>query len=469
MEDQPDPPFMDYQTPAPGLGSGFVVATPRVGPYSISIATIAWIVILACVGIVAVLNWRALKMPARQEASEDVQLLITSRTLVGMQQLHSESNATASAVTSQAIANILLNAGPKQQLLLVSVTGELKGAKAAQKALDRCAPKLTDPADRADLAALRTIYTKGPGALSPQQRTELIKHEGWFGRLALSYGLPDSDPLRAQVLRASKKAAIAGFSFEGLTVFSILAGLALLITAIVRLAGGRLHLCYGRAPWHTTVYLESFALYLAGYFAIGYFAKAITHGSLILAYLLELVWVIFAMLWPRLRGMTWQGLRGALGWYWGQGFAKEAFAGILGYLAGLPIVMISAMFAYLLSSRTHTIATHPLVLSNTHGVWRIISLYLLASVFAPLVEETMFRGALFNHLRQRHGWFLSALISSFIFAAVHPQGWTAIPVLGAIGFVLASIREWRGTFIASATAHALNNGVVTTFVILALQ
>jgi membrane protease YdiL (CAAX protease family) len=64
---------------------------------------------------------------------------------------------------------------------------------------------------------------------------------------------------------------------------------------------------------------------------------------------------------------------------------------------------------------------------------------------------------------------ISGLISSLIFAAVHPQGWTAIPVLGAIGFVLASIREWRGTFIASATAHALNNAVVTTFVILALQ
>ena len=112
-----------------------------------------------------------------------------------------------------------------------------------------------------------------------------------------------------------------------------------------------------------------------------------------------MVWVIFAMLWPLLRGMTWQGLCGALGWYRGQGIIREMFAGIIGYLAGLPIVALSAVFAYVLSSRSHTVATHPLVFSDTHGIWRIIELYLLASVFAPLVEETMFRGALFNHLR----------------------------------------------------------------------
>lgn len=450
---------MDYQTPA----------APVVGPYSNTIATIAWIVILACVATVAVINWRISRTTARVEAAEDVQLLITSRSLVGMHHLHSESSPMASAVASQTVANLLLTAGPKQELLLATVTGELEGAKAAQEALDRCAPRLADPTDRADLALLRTIYSKGPGALSPLQRTDLIEHEGWFGRLALSFGLPDTDPARARVIQTAKKTAIAGLSFEVLVVFSVLGGLALLITAIVQLATGRLHLCYGRAPWLTTVYLESFALYLAGYFVIGYFAKAITHGSLMFAYFLELAWVIFAMLWPRLRGMSWQILCGALGWYRAQGIVKEMFAGVIGYLAGLPIVAISAMLAYLLSSRTHTVATHPLVLSNTHGIWRIISLYLLASVFAPLVEETMFRGALFNHLRQRHGWFVSALVSSFIFAAVHPQGWTAIPVLGAIGFVLASIREWRGTFIASATAHALNNAVVTTFVVLALQ
>lgn len=459
---------MDYQSFRPPLNDQ-APAAPAIGSYSVAIATIAWAVILACVAIVAVLNWRASKMPARIEATEDVQLLITSRSVVGLYHLHSQSNAMASAMATQTIANLSQNAGPRQQLLLVSVIGELQGAKAANEALDRIAPKLTDPADRADLATLRTIYTKGQSAVPPEQRTALIAHEHWFGRLALSFGQPDSDPLRARVLHEAKKAAVAGISFESLIVFALIGGLALLITAIILKATGRLHLCYGRAPWRTTFYLEAFALYLAGYFSIGFLARKIVPGSLLLGPILAMAWVIFAMLWPLLRGMTWQGLCGALGWYRGQGVVREAFAGIIGYLAGLPIVALSAVFAYVLSSRTHTMTTHPLVFSNTHGAWAIIEMYLLASVFAPLVEETMFRGALFNHLRQRHGWFLSALVSSLLFAALHPQGWTAIPVLGAIGFVLASIREWRGTFIASATAHALNNGVVTTFIILALQ
>lgn len=458
MDDQTIP-RVDYRTPA----------LPAVGPYSVAIATIAWIVILGCVATVAVLNWRLSKAPARVEATEDVQLLITSRSIVGLFHFHTQSDGMTAAVATQTITKLLQDAGPKQQLLIASVIGELQGRKQAQEELDRCAPKLTDPVDQADLATLRTIYSKGVDAVPPEQRTALIAHEGWFGRLALSFGQPDTDPQRARVLSQARKAAAAGISFEALIVFALIGGLALLITAIILRANGRLHLCYGRAPWRTTFFLEAFALYLAGYFAIGLAARKLEHGSLLLGPLLALAWVIFAMLWPLLRGMTWQGLCGALGWYRGQGIVREAIAGITGYLAGLPIVALAAVAAYLLSTRTHTFATHPLVFSNTHGAWAIIQLYLLASVFAPLVEETMFRGALFNHLRQRHGWFISALCSSLIFAAVHPQGWTAIPVLGAIGFVLASIREWRGTFIASVTAHALNNGVVTTFVILALQ
>ena len=212
-------------------------------------------------------------MPTRIEATEDVQLLITSRSVVGLNHLHSESNAMTAAVATQTIANLSQSAAPKQQLLLTSVIGELQGAKAAEQALDRLAPKLTDPADRADLIALRTIYTKGRGAVSPEQQAALVAHEGWFGRLAMSFGQPDTEPQRARVLREAKKAAVAGISFEALIIFGIIGGLALLITAIILRATGRLHLCYGRAPWRTTAYIEAFALYLVGYFFIGYFAR----------------------------------------------------------------------------------------------------------------------------------------------------------------------------------------------------
>ena len=53
-----------------------------------------------------------------------------------------------------------------------------------------------------------------------------------------------------------------------------------------------------------------------------------------------------------------------------------------------------------------------------------------------------------------------------IFAAIHPQGWAAIPVLGCIGFNLAMIRQWRGSLIAPIAAHALNNGAILTLLLM---
>jgi membrane protease YdiL (CAAX protease family) len=438
-------------------------------PYSKKVAAICWSIIVICVAVVAVANWRASKTPARIEAAADVQLLMTSRTLVGAFHHRANENAVASNMAAGALANVAQNASPKQDLLLVSVRGELEGPKAAENALDECAKHIVDPSDRADLKTLRTIYSLGPERLNPDERSALIAHDGWFARLALSFGRPDTDPLRARVLHEAKRAAIAGYGFEALVVLGILAGIGLLITATVLRATGRLHLCYGRAPSKTTAFLEAFALYLAGYISIGLIARLIGHGSLILGPALSLAWIIFAMLWPLFRGVSWQQLRGGLGWYRGQGIVREAAAGVIGYLAGLPIIALSAVLAYVLSARTHTPMNHPLMFSDTRGAWAIIQLYLLASVFAPLVEETMFRGALFNHLRQWQDWFLSAVFSSIIFAALHPQGWAAIPVLGSIGFVLASIREWRGTFVSSVAAHALNNGMVTTLLVLTLQ
>ena len=74
----------------------------------------------------------------------------------------------------------------------------------------------------------------------------------------------------------------------------------------------------------------------------------------------------------------------------------------------------------------------------------------------------MFRGLFYRYLRARLSVVAAALVTGFVFAAVHPQGWTAIPALMAIGAWLAVLREWRGSIIAPMTAHALHNGVLVT-------
>jgi membrane protease YdiL (CAAX protease family) len=87
----------------------------------------------------------------------------------------------------------------------------------------------------------------------------------------------------------------------------------------------------------------------------------------------------------------------------------------------------------------------------------------------------MFRGVLYRHLREASarlgfvGSFLaSAVLVSFIFAVIHPQGVLAVPGLAALALAFTLVREWRGTLIPGMVAHAVNNGVLMLLVLLTL-
>ena len=99
----------------------------------------------------------------------------------------------------------------------------------------------------------------------------------------------------------------------------------------------------------------------------------------------------------------------------------------------------------------------------------ILLVYLVACVGAPITEEIMFRGVLYRYLRElSRTWTLilslvfSMVISSVLFAAIHPQGLTFIPVLGALAVAFCIGREWRGSLVAPMIAHGVNNGAVMT-------
>ena len=90
----------------------------------------------------------------------------------------------------------------------------------------------------------------------------------------------------------------------------------------------------------------------------------------------------------------------------------------------------------------------------------------LVAIFSGVGEETFFRGAFYHYLRRGMGVVVTVVLTAFFFAAVHPQGIVGIPAIASIGMVLALIREWRGSILASMTAHACNNLVVLTIGIL---
>jgi membrane protease YdiL (CAAX protease family) len=80
----------------------------------------------------------------------------------------------------------------------------------------------------------------------------------------------------------------------------------------------------------------------------------------------------------------------------------------------------------------------------------------------------MFRGVLYRHLRDStrplRPWqsvLVSALLVSFLFAVIHPQGFLGVPPLMALALAFTLMREWRGTLLPPMIAHGVNNGVAT--------
>ena len=156
---------------------------------------------------------------------------------------------------------------------------------------------------------------------------------------------------------------------------------------------------------------------------------------------------------------------------------REVIAGALGYFAGLPIYFGMALIVVIITLILNAITgddTKPqgnkiLDLVEGGGLWELILIYLLATVWAPVVEESIFRGCLFRHLRRRVGLVLAALGSAIVFAALHGYVLQGLLMVGTLGFWFALIREWRGNIIATATAHAIHNGVIMAVLIIVLS
>ncbi|MEH3053306.1 MAG: type II CAAX endopeptidase family protein [Patulibacter minatonensis] len=100
-----------------------------------------------------------------------------------------------------------------------------------------------------------------------------------------------------------------------------------------------------------------------------------------------------------------------------------------------------------------------------------IAYALLYPVAAPVAEELLFRGVLFKGLRDSfRGRFgrgpavaLGAVLSGVIFGALHLGGGQDdfIPVLIALGILLALAYEWSGTLYVPIFIHATNNAIAT--------
>lgn len=447
---------------------------------------LAWLGIL---GLVAFTTWsQATGGEKLRQAGDELGTVLQGRVILGTYALTGDKEKALKDLAP-------LKAGPYRQRLLVAVlVAEIDGRAAAGKYLaelealrkehDRPLAKSDEP--------LRDVVSRLYGGQPPDELTEeerdLLGRFGWLGRLAVAHRA-GADPDEAKEVRAA--------ALRGLVVATglLLAGLAVAVVGLILLGFFLSYWSAGQVEWALTprpprsgpdssgLYAEAFAVWMAAYLALtrlgGYVLglHLLTAGALAM-----LLSAALALGYARLRGRGWASVREDVGLHPGRGLGREVLAGLATYAVMVPLfVAAAALVAFLAGQFAGGPAptddpfapsarpSHPLARLVFGDVWVLVSIYLTASVVAPVVEELVFRGMLQRQVRGWVGRVPAALVVALPFAIIHPQGLLGVPVLLAIAVPLSLAREWRGSLVAPMVAHAVNNAAATTLILVLVR
>lgn len=159
----------------------------------------------------------------------------------------------------------------------------------------------------------------------------------------------------------------------------------------------------------------------------------------------------------RAHGVTW---REAFGFNSPRG-GRDALLGALAAMIALPVCFALAW----VSDRFFTRLGVPLeaqrvvqTLQASDAVWKMAYQGVLAILFAPVLEEIVFRGILYRTIKQ-HGFPRLALWgTSILFGAVHANLGTLLP-LCFLGALLALVYDTSRNLLSSIVTHSLFNAV----------
>ena len=288
--------------------------------------------------------------------------------------------------------------------------------------------------------------------------------------------------LGAQVAERATRIAISVVGFFGIAFVALAVGLVTLVILLVRASSGApMSRLAPTLLGHQGIHIELFAAWVVYEVALGVVAsRADLDGLGTIGVIIFQALGLLALAWPFVRGMPWSELRRELGLTMGAGIVREAAWGVLAWCMAVPMVLVGIVLSLLLGwlfGGSLSDASHPLqegLRSSSAG--GIVIWYLVAAVVAPVLEEILFRGGLYRGLRGATGsmpllasMVVSALLSSLVFAAIHPQGVLFVPILGALAMSFCLVRELRGSLVAPMVGHALNNGLIVTLNLMLLK
>ncbi len=380
-------------------------------------------------------------------------------------------------------------------LYRVVMLGEFLGAEQALKGLEDIDQQIPDPEGEGDAPKLpgeagageylRRVYsgTLDDAPLSPEL-LDAQDYLGWWAKLARLHNAERDDPARVEMVENGRRVFVL-ISVVGVAGILVAIGAtAACIYIVVRLSRRSIKARIVPPVPGGSVYLEIFGVFLCGFLVISIVGDIVTKtnpGNPQPAIYTALVgqWaLILVPLWPLVRGVPLSRLRADLGLHRGQGVFREIGAGVVGYLAGLPLLVAGyiAMVVLMVIVNSFRPDGDPIAPNNpvlemvqNPSVLVLVLSFSLAVIWAPLVEETVFRGALLRHVRGRTGIIGGTLITALVFAFLHPYGPVFTPPLIALGVTFALLRQWRGSLIAPMTAHFLHNGTLLAVFITAMS
>ncbi|MEL6499376.1 MAG: CPBP family intramembrane glutamic endopeptidase [Planctomycetota bacterium] len=393
-----------------------------------------------------------------QSPSEQVRAAIVAAQLVGTDQIGARLDAAAEATFDATV-------------------GDLGGAFGLSS---EASTMLLD-----DVQTLDQLY-RGE-TITDEQAVALVERHGWFGELAIAHG--DEAALEPLVGGGGLLLTLLGLA-GGVMLLAFLGGFVVLILAIVFAATGRLKARFVPPLPGGSVYLETFAVFVVGFMVLQAAGAALslvlTEQTATIA-TMALQWLLLlTVAWPLVRGVPRAVWREQMGMVAPRGVLREIGAGVVGYMAGVPLYFGAAALSMLLIVLREFIVglvqqskggdpapavgpsgpVNPVFeMVSGQGVLGLVVLASLVVLWAPIVEELVMRGALYRHLRGRLHWLVSAIVSAMLFGLLHQYDVLMLLPVISLGLVFAAVREWRGSIIGCITGHMLHNATVFGLVV----
>lgn len=142
-----------------------------------------------------------------------------------------------------------------------------------------------------------------------------------------------------------------------------------------------------------------------------------------------------------------------------EGTRKSVLISILIGILGVPASLLLQMVILQIEQR---FLGQSIASQNTQNIVQLIMnnmIFILATTIAgPIMEEFVFRRAIFGSLEKRFGFFLPALLSSVLFAFAHNDGHYLL--YAGLGFLFCGMYRYSGRIWTSMITHVGMNLLV---------